>query len=252
MVRAAVAAALLAPCAAFVPQANLRTSASASTSAGASAPASSASVTAAVTALGLSAVLGLSVSSRRSTKRSTNGTILRAEGQRRSAANPYLAYPEQLDGWVGGEKGFDPLGISNWSGTYWAREAELKHGRVCMLATVGWIATDLGFRFQGEQFQNISTLAAHDKMVQTGYMAQMLGFIFGLECYAIFLWLQAERNGLERDAGDFYLGKQFLPKDPVKADDLRLKELENGRLAMLAFAGIATQAALTGKIFPFV
>jgi hypothetical protein len=32
---------------------------------------------------------------------------------------------------------------------------------------------------------------------------------------------------------------------------MALKELENGRLAMVAFSGIITQAALTGKGFPY-
>ena len=45
-----------------------------------------------------------------------------------------------LKGWVGGEKGFDPLGVTDALPVYWVREAELKHGRICMLATVGWIA----------------------------------------------------------------------------------------------------------------
>jgi len=41
-------------------------------------------------------------------------------------------------------------------------------------------------------------------------------------------------------------------KDPKKLETLKLKEIKNGRLAMLAFSGIITQAALTGKSFPFV
>ena len=45
-----------------------------------------------------------------------------------------------LKGWVGGEKGFDPLGVTDALPVYWVREAELKHGRICMLATVGWIS----------------------------------------------------------------------------------------------------------------
>ena len=49
-------------------------------------------------------------------------------------------YPQVLKGWVGEEKGFDPLGVTDALPVYWVREAELKHGRICMLATVGWIA----------------------------------------------------------------------------------------------------------------
>lgn len=57
---------------------------------------------------------------------------------------------------------------------------------------------------------------------------------------------------MNRDAGDFFLGKQFLAKEPEKQKDMRLKELENGRLAMFAISGMVTQAALTGKTFPFL
>ena len=46
------------------------------------------------------------------------------------------------------------------------------------------------------------------------------------------------------DAGDYFFGKKFLPKEPAKEREMRLKELENGRLAMVAFGGICTQAAL--------
>ena len=46
-------------------------------------------------------------------------------------------HSQVLKGWVGEEKGFDPLGVTDALPVYWVREAELKHGRVCMLATVG-------------------------------------------------------------------------------------------------------------------
>jgi len=45
-----------------------------------------------------------------------------------------------------GNYGFDPLGFTNWVKVDWLREAELKHGRICQLAVVGFAATDLGFR----------------------------------------------------------------------------------------------------------
>ena len=48
----------------------------------------------------------------------------------------------------------------------WLREAELKHGRICMLAICGWLANDNeAMKFPGEAFQGISSLEAHDAMV---------------------------------------------------------------------------------------
>jgi len=179
-------------------------------------------------------------------------TALRAEPAKMSEAVPYLAYPEPLDGWVGGEKGFDPLGVTDALPVYMVREAELKHGRVCMLATVGWIATDLGARFPGEVFQNVSTVGAHDKMVQSGIFGPFLATVAVYEIYSGWLFYQGWTGKINRDAGDFFLGKNFLPKDPEQERLMRLKELENGRLAMFAFSGICTQAVLTGKTWPFL
>lgn len=47
--------------------------------------------------------------------------------------------PLILDGTLAGDVGFDPLGFAKSSKTlYWMREAEVKHGRLAMLAAVGW------------------------------------------------------------------------------------------------------------------
>ena len=68
----------------------------------------------------------------------------------KSAALPFMDAPDKLDGSLVGDVGFDPLGLSNllWP-VSWMREAELKHGRVCMLGVVGWIAVDAGLRVRG-------------------------------------------------------------------------------------------------------
>jgi hypothetical protein len=50
---------------------------------------------------------------------------------------------------------------------------------------------------------------------------------------------------------DFGLTK-FAPKDKEKFDKKRESELLNGRLAMCAIGGIATQTVLTGNGFPYV
>eukprot|EP00972_Heterocapsa_arctica_P106399 15674379-Heterocapsa_arctica.AAC.1 len=56
-----------------------------------------------------------------------------------SKAVPFLPASPALVGYVGEEDGLDPMDVSLAIGFAWLREAELKHGRVCMLATVGWI-----------------------------------------------------------------------------------------------------------------
>merc|ERR1719183_2986386 len=55
----------------------------------------------------------------------------------KSKAMPFLSQPEDLDGSMAGDVGFDPLGFSTYIDVKWLREAELKHGRICMLAWTG-------------------------------------------------------------------------------------------------------------------
>lgn len=54
----------------------------------------------------------------------------------KSQALPFMDAPAPLDGSMAGDKGFDPLNLSGSFDIKWMREAELKHGRVCMLAWV--------------------------------------------------------------------------------------------------------------------
>merc|ERR1719337_97883 len=84
----------------------------------------------------------------------------------RSPAMPFLPRPQKLTGMVG-DKGFDPLGLSDWVPVDWLRESELKHGRVCMLAVVGFVATDCGLRLPGEM-HNVASIDAHDMAVDLG------------------------------------------------------------------------------------
>jgi light-harvesting complex I chlorophyll a/b binding protein 1 len=58
-------------------------------------------------------------------------------------------------------------------------------------------------------------------------------------------------RGSGREPGDFGFDPLGFGKDPEKLDDLRMKELANGRLAMFAFGGCVTQAVLTGNSFPY-
>ena len=84
----------------------------------------------------------------------------------KSAAIPFLKKPPALDGSMAGDIGFDPLLLSNVVPLQWAREAELKHARICMLATAGWVSVDLGFRVP--LAPDVGSLQAHDAAVERG------------------------------------------------------------------------------------
>jgi len=158
----------------------------------------------------------------------------------------------------GGVQQFDPI---DFSGMYpehvpWYREAELKHGRVAMLAMVGLIAQDT-FRLPVPELQDptINILNSHNALIYglgQGPMWVLLVFCSLIES------LRFKELGLDfgklthENAGDLNFGKGFLPKTEQGIKDMKLKELKNGRLAMLAFSGCITQAAFFGKLhFPY-
>ena len=63
----------------------------------------------------------------------------------------------------------------------------------------------------------------------------------------------ANINEFDRAPGDFGLNPLgLLPKDRAKADEVRLKELQNGRLAMIAAGGVVAGAQVSGHGFPYV
>jgi hypothetical protein len=192
----------------------------------------------------------------------------------RSASVPFLPRAVNLDGSYAGDQGFDPFYLSSipkdFSGfiqppswedkgstlptLYWMREAELKHGRLSMLAVVGWIATDFGLRFPGETFSvaNIPTAYnAHDILVEQGTMWVLLSLVGMLEICNGAALVQVSKGETDREAGDFNLGKQAMGSTPEAQKTMKTKEINNGRLAMLAFGGIATQTALADSYHSF-
>lgn len=152
---------------------------------------------------------------------------------------PFMESPAHLEGMVG-NAGFDPLGLSTPQNIKWMREAELKHGRACMLAWTGYVAVDLGLRFPGEKYANLTSFTAHDA---TQYELFLLLLWVGTFETIGFKQIYGMMDGTDdRDAGDF--GFDPLGLLPGNEEKYKLAELTHGRAAMLAFSAVVTQSAL--------
>ena len=92
------------------------------------------------------------------------------------SVNKVVTKSSALNAFAGGLKGnegpelknFDPLKFSENSPEWvpFFREAEIKHGRIAMLATLGWIAADF-VKLPGD-VHAVSSLAAHNAAVSSG------------------------------------------------------------------------------------
>lgn len=160
----------------------------------------------------------------------------------------------RLGGVDAGDVGFDPLGFSNHElGPFdtpeehmaWIREAEIKHGRICMLATVGWLGVDAGMTGFGvpSELKGLNSYLAHDVAVADGRLIVLL-IACGVFEIAGAGGIKASLEGT-RVPGDFQLTGGF-GKTPESLAKLRENEILHCRLGMLAFAGVATQAGLVG------
>jgi hypothetical protein len=200
-----------------------------------------------------------------------------------------------------GDKGFDPLGFAtSMEKLRIYKEAELKHGRLAMLAALGWpVAEELngplskmmglkstlissplavvgGDSLAGEALtRNPSLLNGGLDTISPLYWFSVLAFGAATELYATKIQRRAgfrntlaalgaeELTGIDID-GDGQVGEpkmladdSYLPGDlgfdPLglyKGDDahktsLQLKEVNNGRLAMIAVTGYAFNEAAT-------
>jgi light-harvesting complex I chlorophyll a/b binding protein 1 len=195
----------------------------------------------------------------------------------RSRAVPFLPRAINLDGTAPADYGFDPFYLSsipkNFAGflqppsweavkglptLYWMRESEVKHGRVAMLAVVGWIATDLGLRFPGAgaPYTEIpNAYLAHNTLVDQGSMTVMLLAAGLIEVTTGAALVQVAKGDLtDREPGEFNFDPlNLMGKTEDSKKTMMTKEINNGRLAMLAFGGIATQTALDNGVqtFPY-
>ena len=171
-----------------------------------------------------------------------------------STALPFLEYPPNLAGYAG-DAGFDPFRFSDFVPVDFLREAELKHGRICMLAVTGFIAVDMGMRIYPlpEAYEGLTSVTAHDALVEQGAMSQIFLWCGLAEVIGTVAVMQM-LNGSGRAPGDYGFDPAgfLIGKSEEEIEELKVKEITHSRLAMMAFSGVVTQAVLTQGPFPYV
>jgi len=165
----------------------------------------------------------------------------------KSTAMPFLECPPKLDGSMAGDVGFDPLGLSNIEDVgvdlYWLREAEIKHCRVAMMAAAGvfWVEILGSFPGMPEGYGKCQTDVFWDVWAEKpNYVCAALAFISVVEAISGYATTQGRETGL-REPGDF----KFNPLQFEVTEEMKLKEISNGRLAMSAAAGMIVQGMTT-------
>lgn len=170
----------------------------------------------------------------------------------KSTSVPFLLRPELLTGQYAGDVGFDPLGLSTIGESlaplnlYWMREAELKHSRVAMLAVLGIVAVEGGLVFPGlprasNQVQNIYAIAKAQPSLLFGSII-FIGVVELVQGLTL-----GERQRLGMQPGDFSFNPVNFGRSDKTRADLALKEIKNGRLAMIAAAGLLVQETISDK-----
>lgn len=142
----------------------------------------------------------------------------------KSKALPFLEAPAKLDGTAVGDFGFDPLGLTNTlSDLSYVKEAEVKHGRVAMLATVGWLVPQV---LHVPMYTPTATPLTAITDLGFGPNLQIL---FAIGCVELASWDKTfSGKGVPGDFNFDVMG-QLKGKSVAQVNDLKLKELKNGR-----------------------
>merc|ERR1719253_760420 len=162
---------------------------------------------------------------------------------------------------------FDPLECSSAEGITegkirFYREVELKHGRVAMLAALGFAVAENFHPLFGGDIDVPSYVAFQASPLQNLWpLVVVTVSIF--EVFSVFSFEKPfvrDKNGklgdlwsipASHEAGDFGFDPLGLkPTDPAELKAMQTKELNNGRLAMIAIAGMVVQEVASGaKLF---
>lgn len=153
-----------------------------------------------------------------------------------------------------GNKGFDPLNCATDIDTLKRyREAEIKHGRLAMLATVGWPFSELFHPYLSDITHHTNLLSNNNKApsilngglekINPVFFMAIIIFTTTIESMELY---RTDKNYIPGDLNfdplNFYKNKTAFTKR-----NLELKELNNGRLAMLAITYFAFNEYFTNN-----
>merc|ERR1719191_1771256 len=150
---------------------------------------------------------------------------------------------------------FDPLGFSTTVDAgklLFYREVELKHGRVAMLAALGIVVGENFHPLFGGDIDVPAAFAFQQTPLEAFWPAVVAAIAIP-EIYSVFTFqdpAKGEQWAIRTDHVPGDLGFDPLglkPKDPKKFKEMQTKELNNGRLAMIAAAGMIAQEYVTGQ-----
>merc|ERR1719174_125759 len=179
-----------------------------------------------------------------------------------------VEYAKSLPGVTGPFGFFDPMGFCSAEDITegkikFYREVELKHGRVGMLAALGFLVGENFHPLFGGDIDVPAYLAFQQTPLQQFWPAVVLAIaipeifsVFSFKTPALFAQ-KGEEGGMPWEfKSDFKSGDLgfdplgLKPTDPAELKEMQTKELQNGRLGMIAAAGmIAQELASHEKLF---
>jgi len=185
-----------------------------------------------------------------------------------------IEYPEeQLKTLIPAETGFDPFGFTKTkAGFFFMREAEIKHARLAMLAAAGWYVlvrmfallalishnrSSKNYRPVAELFDRplarfldsdvVVDSASRTPSVLNGGLDKVSPFFWAFVLLAASAIDIYQINTANEGKEDYFPGNlgwdpmRIYPKEKESQLSMQLKEIKNGRLAMIAITAFAFQ-----------